>query len=58
MTHPDVPVSERERLGITGGLVRVSAGLEDVYDLIADFAQALDASAFCASREQTLAATH
>lgn len=33
----------REETGVTDGLVRVSVGLEDEQDLIADFAQALDA---------------
>jgi cystathionine beta-lyase/cystathionine gamma-synthase len=42
MTHASVPPEDRERLGITGGLVRISAGIEDVEDLIADLDQALD----------------
>jgi cystathionine beta-lyase/cystathionine gamma-synthase len=41
MTHASVPAEARERLGITGGLVRISAGIEDVEDLIADLDQAL-----------------
>lgn len=41
MTHASVPLSERERLGITDGLVRISVGLEDVEDIIADVDQAL-----------------
>ena len=41
MTHASVPVADRERLGITDGLVRVSVGIEDVEDLIADLDQAL-----------------
>lgn len=41
MTHASVPREERERLGITDGLVRVSVGIEDVEDLIADLDQAL-----------------
>jgi cystathionine beta-lyase/cystathionine gamma-synthase len=32
----------RERIGITEGLVRLSVGLEDPRDIIADLAQALD----------------
>jgi cystathionine gamma-synthase len=40
-THPDVPVDVRERLGITDTLLRLSVGLENVDDLIADLAQAL-----------------
>lgn len=42
MTHASVPVAERDRLGITDGLVRISVGIEDVEDLIADIKQALD----------------
>ncbi|MGH9360185.1 MAG: cystathionine gamma-synthase [Candidatus Acidiferrales bacterium] len=41
MTHASVPALERERLGITDGLVRISVGIEDVEDLIADLDQAL-----------------
>jgi cystathionine gamma-lyase/cystathionine beta-lyase/cystathionine gamma-lyase/homocysteine desulfhydrase len=42
MTHASVPAEERQRLGITDGLVRISVGIEDVEDLIADLKQALD----------------
>jgi cystathionine gamma-lyase/cystathionine beta-lyase/cystathionine gamma-lyase/homocysteine desulfhydrase len=42
MTHASVPPQERQRLGITEGLVRISVGIEDVEDLIADLKQALD----------------
>lgn len=41
MTHASIPLEERRKLGITDGLVRVSVGLEDVDDLIADLDQAL-----------------
>jgi cystathionine beta-lyase/cystathionine gamma-synthase len=41
MTHASVPPEERAKLGITDGLVRVSVGLEDLADLLADFDQAL-----------------
>lgn len=41
MTHASVPPEERQRLGITDGLVRISVGLEDVEDIIADLDQAL-----------------
>ena len=41
MTHASVPAEERARLGITDGLVRISVGIEDVEDLIADLEQAL-----------------
>lgn len=42
MTHGSVPAEKRAALGISDGLVRVSAGLEDAEDLLADLAQALD----------------
>lgn len=42
MTHAGVPKDEREAAGITDGLVRFSAGIEDVGDLIADLRQALE----------------
>ncbi|MBU0554055.1 cystathionine gamma-synthase [Myxococcota bacterium] len=41
MTHASVPVEIREALGIVGGLIRVSVGIEHVEDLRADLAQAL-----------------
>jgi cystathionine beta-lyase/cystathionine gamma-synthase len=41
MTHASVPEVERNRLGITDGLVRISVGIEDVEDIIADLDQAL-----------------
>ncbi|MCP3103135.1 PLP-dependent aspartate aminotransferase family protein [Myxococcus sp. K15C18031901] len=40
-SHASVPAPERERRGITDGLIRFSVGLEDVEDLQADLAQAL-----------------
>jgi cystathionine gamma-lyase/cystathionine beta-lyase/cystathionine gamma-lyase/homocysteine desulfhydrase len=44
MTHASVPDVERDRLGITDGLVRISVGIEDVDDIIADLDKALSAS--------------
>jgi cystathionine beta-lyase/cystathionine gamma-synthase len=41
MTHASVPAAERAGLGITDGLVRVSVGIEDVEDIIADLDAAL-----------------
>lgn len=41
MTHASVPVEHRTALGITDGLVRISAGLEDLDDLQDDLTQAL-----------------
>jgi cystathionine beta-lyase/cystathionine gamma-synthase len=43
MTHADIPPAERQRLGISDGLVRLSVGLEDSADIIADLEQALAA---------------
>jgi cystathionine beta-lyase/cystathionine gamma-synthase len=42
MTHAAIPAEERVKAGITDGLVRLSVGLEDVEDLIADLDAALD----------------
>jgi cystathionine gamma-lyase/cystathionine beta-lyase/cystathionine gamma-lyase/homocysteine desulfhydrase len=41
MTHASVPADRRESLGITDGLVRISAGIEDIDDLKEDLSQAL-----------------
>ncbi len=41
MTHASVPPEVRQRIGITDGLIRISVGIEDVEDLIADLDQAL-----------------
>ena len=41
MTHASVPEIERNRLGITDGLVRISVGIEDADDLIADIDNAI-----------------
>jgi len=41
MTHASVPAPTRAALGITEGLVRISAGIEDIEDLKDDLAQAL-----------------
>ena len=41
MTHGAVPRNERKRIGVSDGLVRISVGLEDADDLIADLKQAL-----------------
>lgn len=45
MTHGSIPEADREALGITMGLVRISVGIEDVEDLMADLSQALEAVA-------------
>ena len=41
MTHLSVPQERKDALGITDNLVRISIGIEDPDDLIADFEQAL-----------------
>lgn len=43
MTHASVPAAKRAELGITDGLVRISVGIEDEADLVADVDQALAA---------------
>ncbi|HEX5134781.1 MAG TPA: PLP-dependent aspartate aminotransferase family protein [Thermoanaerobaculia bacterium] len=43
MTHGSIPEADREALGITMGLVRISVGIEDVEDLVADLSRALEA---------------
>jgi cystathionine beta-lyase/cystathionine gamma-synthase len=43
MTHASVPIERRQTIGITDGLVRISAGIEDIDDLTEDLSQALDA---------------
>jgi cystathionine beta-lyase/cystathionine gamma-synthase len=42
MTHGSVPKETRDRLGVTDGLIRLSVGIEDIEDLLADLQQALD----------------
>ena len=42
MTHASVPAEHRRAIGLTDGLVRISAGIEDIDDLREDLAQALD----------------
>ena len=40
MTHASVPAERRNQLGITDGLIRLSCGVEDVEDLLADLEHA------------------
>ena len=42
-THQRLPQAQKDALGITPGLIRLSIGLEDPSDLLADLTQALDA---------------
>ena len=44
MTHASVPKAMREEMGLSDGLVRLSVGIEDTEDLIADLEQALQAT--------------
>ncbi len=43
MTHASIPVEKRAELGISAGLIRLSVGVEDVRDLIAELGAALEA---------------
>lgn len=43
MTHASVPPAERAALGISDALIRISTGIEDAADLVADLEQALEA---------------
>ncbi|MFN8672983.1 MAG: cystathionine gamma-synthase [Candidatus Sericytochromatia bacterium] len=42
MTHAAIPKEEREKVGLKDGLIRISVGIEDEKDLIADLTQAFD----------------
>lgn len=44
MTHSDIPRDVQERFGITENLIRLSVGVENVDDLLADLTQALEVS--------------
>lgn len=55
MTHKSIPAEKRKAAGVADGLIRLSAGLEDTEDLIADLRQALDK--LVAVREPVAAAT-
>lgn len=41
MTHANVSPEQRAQLGITDTLIRLSVGLEDIFDIIQDLDQAL-----------------
>ncbi|KXN86831.1 Cystathionine gamma-lyase [Leucoagaricus sp. SymC.cos] len=45
MTHGSIPPAEREKLGISDGLIRLSVGVEDEEDLVEDVLQALEKAA-------------
>ena len=42
MTHASIPAKEREKIGITNALIRLSVGIEDIEDLLADLKKALN----------------
>jgi methionine-gamma-lyase len=42
MTHAGIPLKERERMGITNGLIRLSVGIEEWQDIWKDLKSALD----------------
>lgn len=42
MTHASVPKAEREKVGVTDNLLRLSVGVEDIEDLLEDLKQALE----------------
>ncbi|HLZ95499.1 MAG TPA: cystathionine gamma-synthase [Candidatus Dormibacteraeota bacterium] len=44
MTHASMPLSERKRAGVGDGLIRLSIGVEDAADLVADLEDALEAA--------------
>jgi cystathionine gamma-lyase/cystathionine beta-lyase/cystathionine gamma-lyase/homocysteine desulfhydrase len=41
MTHAAIGEEGRRKIGLTDGMVRISVGIEDVEDLLADLEQAL-----------------
>lgn len=43
MTHASIPKDVRERVGVVDNLIRISVGIEDIDDLLADLEQALNA---------------
>ena len=47
MTHASIEEKERVALGVTDNLIRISVGLENVEDIIADLDQALKAAVNC-----------
>lgn len=44
MTHASIPEDIRKKVGITDGLIRLSVGIEDIDDILADLAQAIEKS--------------
>ncbi|WNG26648.1 aminotransferase class I/II-fold pyridoxal phosphate-dependent enzyme [Cystobacter fuscus] len=56
-THADIPLARREQLGISDKLLRLSVGIEDCHDIIADLAQALE-GARCAHPLRDASSAH
>lgn len=44
MTHASIPKDIRDKVGITEGLIRLSIGIENIDDLLADLEQAIEKS--------------
>ena len=44
MTHASIPYEVRQKVGITDGLIRLSIGIENIDDILADLAQAIEES--------------
>ena len=44
MTHASIPYEIRQKVGITDGLIRLSIGIENIDDLLADLEQAIKES--------------
>ena len=44
MTHASIPYETRQKIGITGGLIRLSIGIENISDIIADLKYAITES--------------
>ena len=44
MTHASIPADVRQKVGITDGLIRLSTGIENIDDIIADLSQAIEKS--------------
>jgi cystathionine beta-lyase len=42
MTHASIPADIRKKVGITDGLIRLSTGIENIDDILADIAQAIE----------------
>ena len=57
MTHASIPKEEREKIGVKDSLIRLSVGIEDVKDLIADLDQALSGQGDQQTEAEKISAT-